>query len=114
MWFRKELLSTTLTSLEPEILYSPKCEATKTSPLNLTIDLTFETLLSGILQFLKLPSLKQDTPPSCPTHNSLSIIVRNEIELSKYFRKNLISNEIIIGMGAGVISKWIRELKSAI
>ena len=42
------------------------------------------------------------------------IIVNNQIELSKYFRKNLISNEIIIGMGAGVISKWIRELKSAI
>ena len=42
------------------------------------------------------------------------IIVNNQIELCKYFKKNLISNEIIIGMGAGVISKWIRELKSAI
>ena len=39
------------------------------------------------------------------------IIVRNEVELSKYFKKNLISNEIIIGMGAGSISHWIRELK---
>ena len=29
------------------------------------------------------------------------IIVNNEIELSKYFKKNLINNEIIIGMGAG-------------
>jgi UDP-N-acetylmuramate--alanine ligase len=39
------------------------------------------------------------------------IIVKSEKELSKYFKKNLISDEIIIGMGAGVISKWIRELK---
>jgi hypothetical protein len=39
------------------------------------------------------------------------IIVKNEIELSRYFKKNLISNEIIIGMGAGIISKWMIELK---
>ena len=42
------------------------------------------------------------------------IIVKNEIELSKYFKKNLISNEIIIGMGAGVISKWMAGLKSSL
>jgi UDP-N-acetylmuramate--alanine ligase len=40
------------------------------------------------------------------------IIVKNQIELSNYFKKNLISDEIIIGMGAGSISKWMRELKS--
>ena len=39
------------------------------------------------------------------------IIVKNEMELCKYFKKNLISNEIIIGMGAGIISKWITRLK---
>jgi UDP-N-acetylmuramate--alanine ligase len=39
------------------------------------------------------------------------IIVKNEIELTKYFKKNLISNEIVIGMGAGAISKWITGLK---
>jgi UDP-N-acetylmuramate--alanine ligase len=39
------------------------------------------------------------------------IIVKNEVELSKYFKKNLISNEIIIGMGAGALSKWINRLK---
>ena len=39
------------------------------------------------------------------------IIVRNKIELIKYFKKNLISNEIIIGMGAGNISNWMKELK---
>ena len=27
-------------------------------------------------------------------------------------KKNLISNEIIIGMGAGLISKWMNELKT--
>ena len=39
------------------------------------------------------------------------IIVKSEKELSNYLKKNLISNEIIIGMGAGVISKWIAGLK---
>jgi UDP-N-acetylmuramate--alanine ligase len=39
------------------------------------------------------------------------IVVRNKIELIKYFKKNLISNEIIIGMGAGNISNWMKELK---
>ena len=39
------------------------------------------------------------------------IIVNNQKELSNFFRKNLISNEIIIGMGAGSISRWMRELK---
>ena len=44
--------------------------------------------------------------------NTQVIIVKNEIELSKYFKKNLISNEIIIGMGAGKISKWMAGLKN--
>ena len=39
------------------------------------------------------------------------IIAKNQIDLSKYFGKNLIDNELIIGMGAGLISKWMRELK---
>ena len=42
------------------------------------------------------------------------IIVKNEMELSKYLKKNLISNEIIIGMGAGSISKWISGLKQSL
>ena len=41
-----------------------------------------------------------------------TIIVRNLEELSKYLKKNLKSNEIIIGMGAGLISKWMNELKT--
>ena len=43
--------------------------------------------------------------------NTQVVVVKNEIELIKFFKKNLISNEIIIGMGAGVISKWIAGLK---
>ena len=43
--------------------------------------------------------------------NTQVIIVRNEKELSNFLRKNLISNEIVIGMGAGLISKWISDLK---
>ena len=43
--------------------------------------------------------------------NTQVIIVKNEIELSKYLSKNLISDEIIIGMGAGLISKWMKGLK---
>ena len=42
------------------------------------------------------------------------IIVKNEIELSKYFKKNLTCNEIIIGMGAGAISKWMAGLKNTL
>jgi len=42
------------------------------------------------------------------------ILVKNETELTKYFKKNLISDEIIIGMGAGAISKWITGLKSSL
>ena len=43
--------------------------------------------------------------------NTQVLIVRNQIELVRYFRKNLISDEIIIGMGAGLISKWMIGLK---
>ena len=39
------------------------------------------------------------------------VLVKNQKELSNYFKKNLISDEIVIGMGAGSISQWMRELK---
>ncbi|RPH01010.1 MAG: UDP-N-acetylmuramate--L-alanine ligase [Candidatus Pelagibacter sp. TMED153] len=42
------------------------------------------------------------------------ILVKNQKELSNFFKKNLISNEIIIGMGAGSISQWMRELKTSL
>ena len=36
----------------------------------------------------------------------------NQNDLSKYFRKNLINDEVVIGMGAGTISKWMYNLKN--
>ena len=39
------------------------------------------------------------------------IVIRNFQDIEKYLKKNLISNEIIIGMGAGIISKWMTGLK---
>ena len=42
------------------------------------------------------------------------IIIKNELELYKFFRKNLIKDEIIIGMGAGAISKWMANLKNSL
>ena len=38
------------------------------------------------------------------------IIIKNEQDLRKFFKKNLISNELVLCMGAGSISKWIREM----
>ena len=43
--------------------------------------------------------------------NTQVVIVKNEIELCKYLKKNLINNELIIGIGAGTISKWMTGLK---
>ena len=39
------------------------------------------------------------------------IMVKNEDDLINFFKKNLLTNEIIIGMGAGTISNWMRALK---
>ena len=38
------------------------------------------------------------------------INVNNQIELKKYLKQNLIEDEMIICMGAGSISNWIREM----
>ena len=40
------------------------------------------------------------------------IMIEDYRDIENYFKKNLISNEIIIGMGAGSISKYMRELKT--
>ncbi len=42
------------------------------------------------------------------------IIVKDQSELSNYLKKNLINDEIIIGMGAGSISRWMRKLKHSL
>jgi len=40
------------------------------------------------------------------------VIIKDELDLIKYLKKNLINNEIVIGMGAGSISKWMHNLKN--
>ncbi len=40
--------------------------------------------------------------------------ISNQVDLKNYFKKNLIQNEIVICMGAGSISNWIREIGSSI
>ena len=64
-----------------------------------------KNLSFSLLNFAKLISKNSKTQ---------TVIVNNQKELSNYFRKNLISNEIIIGMGAGSISQWMRELKKSL
>ena len=38
------------------------------------------------------------------------INIKNKKELKNYFKKNLLEDEMIICMGAGSISSWIREI----
>ena len=38
------------------------------------------------------------------------INIENKKDLNNYFKKNLMSNEIVVCMGAGSISNWIREI----
>ena len=42
------------------------------------------------------------------------INILNQVDLKNYFKKNLIQNEIVICMGAGSISNWIREIGSSV
>ena len=37
-------------------------------------------------------------------------MVNNEIQLAKFIKKNIYGNKIVIGMGAGSISSWIKNL----
>ena len=39
-------------------------------------------------------------------------MINNLKDIKNFFKKNLISDEIIIGMGAGSISKYMNELKN--
>ena len=42
------------------------------------------------------------------------VIIKDQLDVKKYLNKCLVGNEIVIGMGAGSISKWMRELKGQI
>ena len=39
------------------------------------------------------------------------IILKDEKNFKNYLKKNMLKNEIIIGMGAGSISTWMRNLQ---
>ena len=41
-------------------------------------------------------------------------MIKNEIELVKYIKQNIHGEKIVIGMGAGSISSWIRNLPKLI
>ena len=38
------------------------------------------------------------------------ILIQDNLELAKFIRQNIYGDKIVIGMGAGSISNWIREL----
>ena len=38
------------------------------------------------------------------------ILINNNLDLIKYVKQNIYGNKIVIGMGAGSISNWIRDL----
>ena len=41
-------------------------------------------------------------------------MVKNQYELAKFIKQNIYGKKIVIGMGAGSISNWIKELPSLI
>ncbi len=59
----------------------------------------------NLLNFAKLISKNSKTQVA---------LIKNQKELSNFFKKNLFSDEIIIGMGAGIISQWMRQLKETL
>ena len=40
------------------------------------------------------------------------VLIKDHYQIKEYLKKNLVSDEIIIGMGAGSISRWMSNLKN--
>ena len=61
-------------------------------------------------------SYNQDSLAKLISQNSKTqvVIIKNQLDVQKYLNKCLVGNEIVIGMGAGSISKWMSELKGKI
>ncbi len=61
-------------------------------------------------------SYNQDSLAKLISQNSKTqvVIIKDQLDVKKYLNKCLVGNEIVIGMGAGSISKWMRELKGQI
>ena len=43
--------------------------------------------------------------------NTIVIMIQNEKELIKFVKQNIFGKNIVIGMGAGSISGWMKNLK---
>jgi UDP-N-acetylmuramate--alanine ligase len=41
-------------------------------------------------------------------------LIKNEIQLARYVKQNIYGEKIVVGMGAGSISSWIRNLQKLI
>ena len=41
-------------------------------------------------------------------------MIENKIELAKYLKNSMYGKKLIVGMGAGSISSWIRDLPKLI
>ncbi len=46
--------------------------------------------------------------------NCQVVVIKGQNELNKFIKNNLKNNEIVIGMGAGLVSKWMKELKAIV
>ena len=42
------------------------------------------------------------------------VVIKSQNELNKFIKNNLKNNEIVIGMGAGLVTKWMKELKDIV
>ena len=69
-------------------------------------------MLPELSKRVKKNSFKQENFSKLISKNSkIQVIsISDQIELKNYFKKNLYNDEVIICMGAGSISNWIREI----
>ena len=65
------------------------------------MDCNFNFITINIENFSKLIARKSKTQV---------VNIKNQKELKIYIKKNLLKDEMIICMGAGSISSWIREI----
>ena len=65
-----------------------------------------------ILLVKKKYSFNQDSFSKLISKKSKTQVINisNQKDLKNYFKKNLLDNEMIICMGAGSITNWIREI----
>ncbi len=50
----------------------------------------------------------------CDLPTTFDVNIKGKDDLKNYFKKNLFEDELVICMGAGSISNWIREIGSEI